>query len=426
MGEDAVQAERSSIVGPNESHDLPVPSPSPANSISPLSPGVDGGQASAITVLTLLDKLVHMLDTVQENQRKMEERQVEIEGTVRNIQSDVIKLSKSHSSTSNSVGKLLEKSRKMSLNLKEVKEKIDKQAVQVKKLEVNHAHLLKRDNFKVLIFQEEREIPTEVFVKDSMRQPLPAEEEAPGVNANCTQEDGMQTISLSSDDEMVPHEDEDAEDALVNQDMASERSDWSRAEKIKRSSLKKVDTLKRAFSRQTIEKKMNKIGSKIVSPEQREKLKKSFTPNHPKSPSTKSSSFKVAPLTFNVKKVRDGEASPKTMQTAEFTTEPVSSPETEQTFSEVHTELNPALEGAQGACSSQEDPELTVPSACSPESELPVLENGDAHPDLPATLQQPDQAENEEEGEEKQEEMPTETKKIEVEAMIQAAPVAVE
>lgn len=276
------------------------------------------------------------------------------------------------------------------------------------------------------MFQEEREIPTEVFVKDSMRQPLPAEEEAPGVNANCTQEDGMQTISLSSDDEVVPHEDEDAEFALVNQDVASERSDWSRAEKIKRSSLKKVDTLKRAFSRQTIEKKMNKIGSKIVSPEQREKLKKSFTPNHPKSPSTKSSSFKVTPLTFNVKKVRDGEASPKTVQTAEFTAEPVSSPDDEQTFSEVHTELNPALEEAQGACSSQEDPELTIPSACSPESELPVLENGDAHPDLSATLQQPDQAENEEEGEEKQEEIPPETKKIEVEAMIQAAPVAVE
>lgn len=151
-----MQAERSSVVGPNENHDLPAPSPSPANSISPLSPlspGVDGGQASAITVLTLLDKLVHMLDAVQENQRKMEQRQVEIEGAVRDIQSDVTKLSKSHSSTSNSVSKLLEKSRKMSLNLKEVKEKIDKQAVQVKKLEVNHAHLLKRDNFKVLIFQ---------------------------------------------------------------------------------------------------------------------------------------------------------------------------------------------------------------------------------------------------------------------------------
>uniref|UniRef100_A0A8C5WVY3 Uncharacterized protein n=1 Tax=Laticauda laticaudata TaxID=8630 RepID=A0A8C5WVY3_LATLA len=88
-----------------------------------------------------------------------------------------------------------------------------------------------------------------------------------------------------------------------------EKIEESRAEKIKRSSLKKVDSLKKAFSRQNIEKKMNKISTKIVSPERREKIKKSFTPNHQKSSSSKSSSFKVSPLTFNVKKVRDGDTS---------------------------------------------------------------------------------------------------------------------
>lgn len=55
-----------------------------------------------------------------------------------------------------------------------------------------------------------------------------------------------------------------------------------------------VDSLKRAFSKANIEKKMNKI----VSQEKREKMKKSLTPNHPKS-----SSFKVSPLTFSIKKV---------------------------------------------------------------------------------------------------------------------------
>lgn len=63
-----------------------------------------------------------------------------------------------------------------------------------------------------------------------------------------------------------------------------------------------MDSLKKAFSRQSIEKKINKI----VPPERREKIKKSFTPNHPKSPTAKSSSFKVSPMTFTVKKVRDG------------------------------------------------------------------------------------------------------------------------
>lgn len=46
---------------------------------SPLTTGFDlekfgQGPVNAITVLTLLDKLVNMLDTVQENQHKMEVR----------------------------------------------------------------------------------------------------------------------------------------------------------------------------------------------------------------------------------------------------------------------------------------------------------------------------------------------------------------
>ncbi|KAL2088207.1 hypothetical protein ACEWY4_017035 [Coilia grayii] len=194
MGEDAVQAERSSVVSVHESQELVVPSPSPTQSSpthslsqlgtagtnatpdpgapgSPPSPGISGGGTlprdggvpsspttppsgvNAITVLTLLDKLVNMLDQVQENQHKMEVRHADMEGAVRGIQNDMTKLSKSHTSTSNTVSKLLEKSRKVSVHMKEVKDKMDKQAAQVKKLEANHAHLLKRNNFKVLIFQ---------------------------------------------------------------------------------------------------------------------------------------------------------------------------------------------------------------------------------------------------------------------------------
>lgn len=47
--------------------------------------------------------------------------QVEMEGVVRGIQADMTKLSKSHSHTSNTVSKLLDKSRKMSVTMKEVK-----------------------------------------------------------------------------------------------------------------------------------------------------------------------------------------------------------------------------------------------------------------------------------------------------------------
>uniref|UniRef100_A0A3Q3FLR7 Caveolae associated protein 2b n=1 Tax=Labrus bergylta TaxID=56723 RepID=A0A3Q3FLR7_9LABR len=220
------------------------------------------GPVNAITVLTLLDKLVNMLDAVQENQNKMEVHQVEMEGVVRGIQADMTKLSKSHSHTSNTVSKLLDKSRKLSVTMKEVRDKMERQGVQVKKLEANHAHLINRNNFKVLIFQVCIEL-------------------VPGVvDGNRSQESGLQTIDLSSDE-----------------DVGLENMEKSRAEKLKRSSLKKVtkqihmfrqtgsqtdrlnslflqvDSLKKAFSRQNIEKKMTKIGTKIVSQEQREKIK---------------------------------------------------------------------------------------------------------------------------------------------------------
>uniref|UniRef100_A0A674DGX9 Caveolae associated protein 2b n=1 Tax=Salmo trutta TaxID=8032 RepID=A0A674DGX9_SALTR len=171
----------------HESQDLMVPDqPSPSHSLSqlgtgalsaasesgapggtttkegPLSPTLTPGTGpvNAITVLTLLDKLVNMLDTVQENQHKMEERQVEMEGAVMGIQADMTKLSKSHTHTANTVSKLLDKSRKVSVTMKEVRDRMERQAGQVKKLEANHSHLLKRDNFKVLIFQVRHVHPT--------------------------------------------------------------------------------------------------------------------------------------------------------------------------------------------------------------------------------------------------------------------------
>lgn len=184
MEEDASRAEQSSVSGSThtipqqqqpENTELLIPSftpssapssPTPTSTLSrlgfksPTSPGsavpgspVDRGQVSAITVVALLDKLVIMVESVQENQHRMEQRQADLEGAVKVVQGDVTRLSKTHITTSNSVNKLLERSRKVSAHLKEVRERMDKQAVQVKKLEANHNHLLKRNHFKVLIFQ---------------------------------------------------------------------------------------------------------------------------------------------------------------------------------------------------------------------------------------------------------------------------------
>lgn len=334
------------------------------------------GPVNAITVLTLLDKLVNMLDTVQENQNKMEVHQVEMEGVVRGIQADMTKLSKSHSHTSNTVSKLLDKSRKLSVTMKEVRDKMERQGVQVRKLEANHAHLVNRNNFKVLIFQEENEIPSSVFIKDPP--PFPrdeileeGEESAPGVvDGNRSQEGGLQTIDLSSDED-VGLEGELEEDDMFPQDL--ENMEKSRAEKLKRSSLKKVDSLKKAFSRQNIEKKMTKIGTKIVSQEQRDKIKQ------------KTSSLKVSPLTFGLRKPRSSsdsqppEASIQTGESivteAEVQLSPLGSSDLEVPFTEVHAQLAPMeQEEKEEAVKVMEEPEKGEEEKQEEEEEQVVVE----------------------------------------------------
>ncbi|KAM6945785.1 caveolae-associated protein 2-like [Aplochiton taeniatus] len=421
MCEDPIQAARM-VSSTHESQDLVVPSPSPSPSPGPgnvspshsltgttdgeagsgsgapggpSSPGPRDGGASpvtgtrgpvnAITVLTLLDKLVNMLDTVQENQHKMESRQAEMEGAVRGIQADMTKLSKSHSHTANTVSKLLDKSRKVSVTMKEVRDKMERQAGQVKKLEANHNHLLKRNNFKVLIFQDENEIPSSVFVQEPAPFPRDDEEAQEGQDpeapdGNRALEDSLHPVDLSSDEDVGLEGDVD-EDGLegLECDLTGERLEKTTAEKIKRSSLKKVDTLKKAFSRQNIEKKMTKIGTKIVSQEQRDKIKKSLNPTG------RSPSFKVSPLTFSLRKSKrgsdaqaptepeastQGEGLPTTEAHIELS--PLGSVDGDAAFSGVHSKLAPELEEAKATANALEKEGKVPASSVSnglPESE---------------------------------------------------------
>lgn len=161
MGEDAAQAEKfqhpnTGVLQEKPSTPSPMPSstPSPSLNLGSTEEAIrDNSQVNAVTVHTLLDKLVNMLDAVRENQHNMEQRQINLEGSVKGIQNDLTKLSKYQASTSNTVSKLLEKSRKVSAHTRAVRERLEKQCVQVKKLENNHAQLLRRNHFKVLIFQ---------------------------------------------------------------------------------------------------------------------------------------------------------------------------------------------------------------------------------------------------------------------------------
>ncbi|TRY94186.1 hypothetical protein DNTS_028360 [Danionella cerebrum] len=231
--------------------------------------------------------------------------------------------------------------------------------------------------------QEDHEIPSTLLSKEGL---ISGSQDdiapTPLTDLNRSQDEGLQTISLTSEDEeekgATSPAAEGGDDSLLDlheesfPGMASERLERSRADKFKRSSLKKVDSLKKAFSRSSIEKKINKI----VPPEQLEKIKKSFTPNHPKSSSSKSSSFRVSPMTFNVKKVREGDVegsqnpggSPRNLTPVEVPN--IAGSEGELPMAELHT-LNEHVNGENG-----EEHHMSTDGEVFASDEAGDLENG--------------------------------------------------
>lgn len=325
------------------------------------------GQVNGVMILSLLDKIIGTVDQIQQTQAGLEARQQEMERSVTGIQGELTKLTKSHTTTANSVNKMLEKVRKVSVNVKTVRSNLEKQAGQIKRLESNESELLKRRNFKVMIYQDDVKLPSKVAVAKSMKSAQSAEGGSELELKAAVEEGGEDGgekahVDLSSDEEEVEIE---------------ETIEETRAERIKRSSLQRVQNIKTVFSkekmektkqktkenlektkqktkenlektrmktkenlektkqktkenlektrqktrenlektRHNIEKKMGKLSTRMsVNPERKEKLKssqkkvvKSFTPDHTIYARSKTAVYKVPPFTFHVKKIRDGE-----------------------------------------------------------------------------------------------------------------------
>ncbi|XP_034049524.1 caveolae-associated protein 1-like [Thalassophryne amazonica] len=325
-------------------------------------------QVNGVMVLSLLDKIIGAVDQIQQTQTGLEARQQEMERSVTSIQGELTKLAKNHSTTSNSVNKMMEKVRKVSVNVKTVRATLEKQGGQIKKLENNEAELLKRRNFKVMVYQDETKVPSKLSMSKSMKVPEAVEGSRGG---------SLQELKEAADEHEEKEEDK-ADKAHIDlssdeEDVAIEEAiEVSRAERIKRSSLQRVQNLKTVFSkekmdqtraktkqnlertkqktrhnlektrenlektkqktkdniektkqktkenlertRHNIEKKMGKLGTHMtVNPERKQKLqtsrdrmKKAFTPDHVVYARSKATVYKVPPFTFHVKKVREG------------------------------------------------------------------------------------------------------------------------
>ncbi|KAF3691449.1 Caveolae-associated protein 1 [Channa argus] len=225
-------------------------------------------QVNGVIVLSLLDKIIGAVDQIQQTQSGLEARQQEMERSVTSIQGELTKLSKSHTTTSNSVNKMMEKVRKVSVNVKTVRATLEKQGGQIKKLENNEAELLKRRNFKVMIYQDEVKVPSKLNISKSMK-----------VSESVSGSRGGSLLELK---EAVDEPEEDGEGEKVDKphvDLSSdeegvdleEAHEETRAERIKRSSLQRVQTLKTVFSREKMDKTRAKTKENLEKTRQKTK-----------------------------------------------------------------------------------------------------------------------------------------------------------
>lgn len=178
-----------------------------------------GGPVHAVTVVTLLEKLATMLEALRERQGGLAERQGGLAGSVRRIQSGLGSLSRSHDTTSNTLAQLLAKAERVGSHADAAQERALRRAAQVQRLEANHGLLVARGKLHVLLFKEETEIPARAFQK-APELLGPEEQSVPG------SEQPEDQVEESSDEEPVE----------------------SRAQRLRRTGLEKVQSLRRALS----------------------------------------------------------------------------------------------------------------------------------------------------------------------------------
>lgn len=225
-------------------------------------------QVNGVMVLSLLDKIIGAVDKIQQTQTGLEARQQDMERSVTSIQGELTKLAKSHSTTSNSVNKMMEKVRKVSVNVKTVRATLEKQGGQIKKLENNEAELLKRRNFKVMIYQDDVKVPSKLNVSKSMK-----------VSESVSGSRGGSLLELKEADEEPAEEGEGEKADRPHVDLSSDEEgamveeilEETRAERIKRSSLQRVQNLKTVFSKEKMDKTKAKTKQNLEKTKQKAK-----------------------------------------------------------------------------------------------------------------------------------------------------------
>uniref|UniRef100_A0A8C5DMW6 Caveolae-associated protein 4a-like n=1 Tax=Gouania willdenowi TaxID=441366 RepID=A0A8C5DMW6_GOUWI len=238
-----------------------------------------GGSDDAGGIMALLDRVAGLMDTVQATQQRMEERQLELESTVKTIQADVVKLTNDHANTSSTVDRLLEKTRKVSRHIKDVRVRVENQNIRVKKVEATQGDLLAKNKFRVVIYQMFNKMLQSILNQpDAEERSLKGDQEvksvAPG-NEPAEASGGGARGEVEPDKfELPPESDEEY--------MVVEEAESSAAGRMKKTGLTRIESFKATFSKENLSKtrenlgtKVNKLGERIVTAERREKIRQS-------------------------------------------------------------------------------------------------------------------------------------------------------
>lgn len=293
---------------------------------------IDGGKSEAqmngVMVLSLLDKIIGVVDQIQQTQNGLEARQEAMEKSVSTIQGELAKLSKSHLGTAGTVNKMLDKVRKVSVNVKTVRCNLEKQAGQIKKLENNESELLKRRNFKVLIYQDQVKAPKTAKPKageavvEGLEQ-IPEEAGEEGVQANLNSDEEVE-VEETIEESRTKRLQRSTKQQVENFKGQFEKTKLKTKENLEKTKIKTKENLERTRqktrdnlekTKHNLEKKIGKISTRMTPNMERrakmksskDKMKKSLTPDHPVTARSKTSVYRVPPFTFHVKKIREGE-----------------------------------------------------------------------------------------------------------------------
>uniref|UniRef100_A0A7N4PJ29 Caveolae associated protein 3 n=1 Tax=Sarcophilus harrisii TaxID=9305 RepID=A0A7N4PJ29_SARHA len=194
------------------------------------------GPVHAVTVVTLLEKLSTMLEALRERQGGLARRQGGLAGTVRRIQSGLDKLSCTHGATRDALAQLLDAAEGVSADAHAARERAVCRALQVQRLEANHELLVARGKMHVQLLGFFFPLPPQVCLA------VPLRGEEAEIPARAFQKE-PESIGLE-EKELAP----EALEELEEGESSDEEPVESRAKRLRRTGLQKVQSLRRALS----------------------------------------------------------------------------------------------------------------------------------------------------------------------------------